>query len=106
MPGGRRLGGPAAGGGTVRRLPGWVGSVRETDYCAEQGERGRGEQDVVEPAGRTSAGGVSQPGAEDRRDLGGYPGAGARGNGGGKPMGGVGRDGQIRQGVLGGGGDV
>ena len=99
---GGRLGGRwavVAGGGAGRRLPGWVGSVGEAGYRAERGERGRGEQDVVEAAGGASAGGVSDRGAGGGRDRGGYPGAGAGGDGGGQPAGGAGRGGQAGQGV-------
>jgi len=39
------------GGGRLR-LSGWVGSEGEANYRAERGERGRGEQDLVKPAGR------------------------------------------------------
>ena len=67
------LGGQFAGGGAGRRLPGWVGSVGESSYRAERGERGRGEQDVVEPAGGAGAGGVGDRGAGGGRDHGGYP---------------------------------
>src|SRR5438552_10971207 len=73
----------SCGGGPGRRLPGWVGSEGEASYRAERGERGRGEQDVVEPAGGAGAGGVGNRGAGGGRDHGGYPGAGAGGNGGG-----------------------
>ncbi len=65
--GGGRLGGLCAvvAGGGAGRLAGWVGSVGESSYSAERGEGGRGEQDVVEPAGGAGAGGG--------RDHGGYP---------------------------------
>src|SRR6266550_3124824 len=76
-----RLGGQFAGGGAGRRLPGWVGSEGEASYRAERGERGRGEQDVVEPAGGAGAGGVGDRGAGGGRDRGGYAGAGSGGNG-------------------------
>ena len=95
-----------AGGGAGRRLPGWVRSEGEAGYRAERGERGRGEQDVIEPAGGAGAGGVGDRAAGGGRHRGGYPGAGAGGNGGGQPVGGAGRGGQARQGVQGGGGDA
>src|SRR5215472_11928425 len=78
--GGGRLGGQLGGGGAGRRLSGWVGSEGEAGYRAEGGERGRGEQDVVEPAGGAGAGGVGDRGAGGGRDRGGCPGAGAGGN--------------------------
>jgi hypothetical protein len=56
-----RLGGQfavVAGGRAGRRLPGWVGPGREPGDRAERGERGRGEQDVVEAAGGAGRGGV------------------------------------------------
>jgi AAA ATPase domain len=104
--GGGRLGGRCAGGGAGRRLSGWVGSVGEAGYRAERGERRRGEQNVVEPAGGAGAGGVGDRDAGGGRDHGGYPGAGAGRDGGGQPAGGAGRGGQARQGVPGGGGDA
>src|SRR6516164_7974722 len=79
---GGRLGGQFAGGGGGRRLPGWVGPVGESGYRAERGERGRGEQDVVESAGGAGAGGVGDRGAGGGRDHGGDSGAGAGGDGG------------------------
>src|ERR1700760_301840 len=99
--GGSRLGGRFAGGGAARWLPGWVGSVGEAGYRAERGERGCGEQDVVEAAGGAGAGGVGDRGAGGGRDCGGYRGAGAGGDGGGQPAGGAGRGGQARQGAQG-----
>ena len=80
-----RLGGQFAGGGAGRRLPGRVGSEGEAGYRAERGERGRGDQDVIEAAGGAGAGGVGDRGAGGGRDRGGYPGAGAGGHGGGQP---------------------
>src|SRR5215470_5953075 len=109
VPGGGRLGGLCAvvpGGGAGRRRPGRVASVGESDYRAERGERGRGEQDVIEPAGGAGAGGVGDRGAGGGRDHGGYPGAGTGGDGGGQPVGGAGWGGQAGQGVQGGSGDA
>ena len=58
------VGGQFAEGGAGRRLPGWgwVGSGAEAGYRAECGERGRSEQEVVEPAGGAGAGGVGDRG--------------------------------------------
>ena len=96
----RPVAGPGAGRGpgrravcrgrAGRRLPGWVGSEGEASYRAERGERGRGEQDVIEPAGGAGVGGVGDRGAGGGRDHGGYPGSGAGGNGGGQPVDGAG----------------
>jgi len=49
----------------------------EAGDCADRGERGRGEQDVVEPAGGAGRRGVGDRGAGGGRDRGGGPGAGA-----------------------------
>jgi hypothetical protein len=61
--GGGRLGGQFAGGGDGRRLPGWVGSESEANYCPERGERSRGEQDVIELRQVGTATGVAVFGA-------------------------------------------
>src|SRR4051812_41029253 len=106
LPGGGRLGGQSAGDGAGRRLPGWGGPEGEGGYRAERGERGRGEQDVVEPAGGARVGGVGDGGAGGGRDRGGHPGAGAGGHGGGQPAGGAGRGGEAPQSVQGGGSDA
>jgi hypothetical protein len=62
-----RLGGQFAGGVAGQRLLGWVGSEGEASYRAERGERGRGEQDVVEPAGGAGAAGVGGRPQQGRR---------------------------------------
>ena len=77
-----------------RRLPGRVASVGEPDYRAERGKRGRGEKDVVQPAGGAGPGGVRDRDAGGGRDLGGDPDAGAGGDCGGQPVSGAGRGGQ------------
>src|ERR1700737_3620415 len=92
----------SSGVGPGRRLPGWVGSEGEASYLTERGDRGRGEQDVVEPASSAGEGGVVNGGAGGGRDHGGYQGAGDGGNGGGEPGDGAGRSGQARKGVQGG----
>ena len=81
-----RLGGRSAGAPLGGWRPGWVGSEAEASYRAEHGERGRGDQDVIEAAGGAGVGGVADCGAGGGRDRGGYPGAGAGGNGGGQPV--------------------
>jgi hypothetical protein len=80
--GGGRPGGrfAVAGRGGAERLPGSVGSEGEAGDCADRGERRRGEEHVVEPAGGAGAGGVGHRGAGGGRDRGGDPGAGAGGH--------------------------
>jgi hypothetical protein len=80
--GGDRLDGGSAGD-RAGRLPGWVGSEGEAGYRAERGERGGGDQDIVEAAGGAGPGGVGDRGAGGGRELGGYPGAGPGGDRGG-----------------------
>src|SRR6202000_2057059 len=84
---------------------GRVGSEGEAGQRPGRGERGRGQQDVIEPAGRASASGVGHRGAGGGWHRGGDPGAGPGGHGGGQPGDGAAQGGQPRQGVLGGGGD-
>jgi hypothetical protein len=91
----------AAAGGAGWRLPGWVASVGESGYRAERGERGRGEEHVVEAAGGAGLSGVGDRGAGGGWHDGGDPGAGAGGDRGGQPVGGAGRGGQAGQRVQG-----